>query len=133
MLTALINPPAPTAPRIADEHATLRLHAPKDGLEKLMPPERARRFADLRSSIRDAKAQHGARPIARQSPSAGRAATPLGEATKHYERNVLAWYALGRHAEARSARQAILRYRQAPAPTPTPHASEPEHPAASSQ
>lgn len=126
MLTALNNPPAPTAPHITDEPATLRLFAPNGGLEKLMPAERARRFADLQTSLRAAKAHHHARPIASRSPSAGRATTPLREATKHYERHVLAWYALGRHTEARSAHQAIVQYRQALAPIPTPHAPEPD-------
>jgi hypothetical protein len=118
-------PPA-SAPQIADEHETLMLFAPNDALEKLMPAASARRFADLRSSLREANARHGPRRIKRQPGSLDRAATPLREATKHYERHVLAWYALGRQAEARSAHEAIVHYRQALAPEPTPHeAAEP--------
>jgi putative two-component system hydrogenase maturation factor HypX/HoxX len=37
----------------------------------------------------------------------------LAAATKHYERHVLAWYALGRWAEARAARETVVRCQQA--------------------
>jgi hypothetical protein len=42
-----------------------------------------------------------------------RAATRLREATLHYERHVLDWYAMGRPAEARAARAAIADHEQA--------------------
>jgi hypothetical protein len=42
-----------------------------------------------------------------------RAAARLREATLHYERHVLYWYAIGRPAEARAARAAIADHEQA--------------------
>jgi hypothetical protein len=42
-----------------------------------------------------------------------RAATRLREATLHYQRHVLDWYAMGRPAEARAARAAIAGHERA--------------------
>lgn len=42
-----------------------------------------------------------------------RAAARLSEAVLHYERHVLAWHALGRHADGRAARAAIAVCEQA--------------------
>jgi hypothetical protein len=36
----------------------------------------------------------------------------LRAATRYYERHVIAWHALGRHDEARGARDAVARHRQ---------------------
>jgi hypothetical protein len=66
-----------------------------------------------------------ARPVARtltHDPACGRSSSSsnrsipaalLREATKHYEQHVIAWYALGRVTEARSARETIMNYRRA--------------------
>lgn len=43
-----------------------------------------------------------------QREARDRAAARLGEAVARYERHVLAWYALDRHAQARAARVAIV-------------------------
>ena len=51
--------------------------------------------------------------IGAQLEARDRAAARLGDAVLRYERHVLAWYALGRHAEARAARAAIVGYEQA--------------------
>lgn len=51
--------------------------------------------------------------IGAQLEARDRAAVRLGEAVLRYERHVLAWYALGRHAEARAARAAVVGYEQA--------------------
>jgi hypothetical protein len=47
------------------------------------------------------------------APCAADTATQLCVAVKHYERHVLAWYALGRSADARAARDDIERRRRA--------------------
>lgn len=47
------------------------------------------------------------------APCAADAATQLRAAVKHYEHHVLAWYALGRSADARAARDDIERRRRA--------------------
>ncbi len=43
-----------------------------------------------------------------QREARDRSAARLGEAVARYERHVLAWYALDRHAQARAARAAIV-------------------------
>jgi putative two-component system protein, hydrogenase maturation factor HypX/HoxX len=53
------------------------------------------------------------------APCAADAATQLRAAVKHYERNVLAWYALGRSADAQAARDTIERRRRAARPAPS--------------
>jgi hypothetical protein len=104
--------PAAAAPASANVLAreTLVLFAPNDALEKLLPAHSARRFAALRSSLREASARSGPRRPEPQHRSLGGATAALREATKCYERHVLAWYALGRVAEARSARAAIVQH-----------------------
>jgi hypothetical protein len=52
----------------------------------------------------------GAAPATAASPAT---ASARRESIKHYERHVLAWYALGRVDEARSARAAIAPQRPA--------------------
>jgi putative two-component system hydrogenase maturation factor HypX/HoxX len=46
------------------------------------------------------------------TPDPADAAARLAAATKYYERHVLGWYALGRHADARAARETIERCKQ---------------------
>jgi hypothetical protein len=58
---------------------------------------RARRLASIRAQLE----------------ARDRAAARLREATLHYERHVLDWYAMGRPAEARAARAAIAGHEQA--------------------
>jgi hypothetical protein len=50
------------------------------------------------------------RGIGAQPESADRAAARLRAATRHYEQHVIAWHALGRLSEARTARDDIARY-----------------------
>ena len=55
--------------------------------------------------------------IARRAAGSPRRSTDhetarLRAATRHYEQHVIAWYALGRVAEARVARDAITRHRE---------------------
>jgi putative two-component system hydrogenase maturation factor HypX/HoxX len=45
------------------------------------------------------------------TPAPSNGSAQLEAATKHYERHVLAWHALGRPADARAARERIARYR----------------------
>jgi hypothetical protein len=56
------------------------------------------------------------RPVRRTSDlehhPVGDTAALLRRATKHYERHVLAWYALGRPGDASVARETIARYRR---------------------
>ena len=96
------------------------LFAPNDALEKLLPAPTARRFAEFRSSLRQAHARSGSRRVELQHQSLGGAATRLKQATTHYERHVLAWFALGRLNDVRSAREAIAHYQRAVAAEPTP-------------
>ena len=51
------------------------------------------------------------------APCATDASTQLRAAVKNYERHVLAWYALGRSADAHAARDTIKRQREATGPT----------------
>jgi hypothetical protein len=94
-------------------HETLELFAPNNGLQKVMRAESARRFADLRTILREASAGHAPRRSGPQHDSRGGAAARLKQAARYYEQHVLAWYALGRVSEARSARAAIERCREA--------------------
>jgi hypothetical protein len=113
-------PPAPASGSvIVDERDAFMLFARNEALEKLLPAESARRFADLRSSLRAANARCCPRRIELRHASPDRPAARLTEATKYYERHVLAWYALGRVAQARSAREAIVRYQRALVAEPT--------------
>jgi hypothetical protein len=91
----------------------LELFAPNNALDKLLPAESARRFADLRAMLREANAGHAARRDESQHDSRTGAAARLKQAATYYEQHVLAWYALGRVSEARSARAAIERCREA--------------------
>jgi hypothetical protein len=50
--------------------------------------------------------------IGRRGGSADDAGGDLRAAIRHYEQHVIAWYALGRVTEARSARDAIARCRE---------------------
>jgi len=102
-----------SAPVSSNEQEALVLFAPNEALEKLLGADGARRFADLRSALRDAVPRHSPRRNELQHGALAHAAARLTNATKYYERHVLAWYALGRVSEARSAREAILRHRQA--------------------
>jgi hypothetical protein len=100
-----------SAPASSNELEALILFAPSEAVEKLLGADGARRFADLRSALRDATQPHGPRHSPRrnepQHAALAPAAARFNDATKYYERHVLAWYALGRVSEARSARQAI--------------------------
>jgi hypothetical protein len=109
---------APTAPPsvLSDEREGPILFAPNDALHKLLQAGSACRFDDLRSSLREATAQRGPNRTQLQHGSLPPAAARFRAATRHYEQHVLAWHALGRVTEARSAREAILHYRQAPTP-----------------
>ena len=53
------------------------------------------------------------------TPCAADAGTQLRATVKHYERHVLAWYALGRSADARAARDTIDGRRRATRPAPS--------------
>jgi hypothetical protein len=99
---------------------TRTLFAPNDALEKLLPPPTARRFAELRSSLRQANARSASCRVELQRHSLPGAATRLTEATMYYERHVLAWLALGRLGDVRSAREAIAQYQRAVAAEPSP-------------
>jgi hypothetical protein len=109
---------APTAPQsaLSDERKGPMLFAPNDALHKLLRAGSACRFDDLRSSLREATARRGPNRTQVQHGSLTPAAARLRAATRYHEQHVLAWYALGRVTEARSAREAILHYRQAPTP-----------------
>jgi hypothetical protein len=99
---------------VVDEQEALMLSATREDLEKLLPAGSARRFAELLWSPRaEANARYGLRWTELRHGSLGVAVAQLREASKYYERHVLAWYALGRVAEARSAREAIGRCRRA--------------------
>jgi hypothetical protein len=119
--------PAAAAPASAidEERETLALFAPNDALEKLLPAHSARRFAALRSSLREAQARSGPRRTEPQHGSLGPLAAPLREATKYYERHVLAWYALGRVAEAQAAREAIMHHQLTLTAEPAHNGSRP--------
>jgi hypothetical protein len=91
----------------------LEWFAPNSALDKLLPAESARRFADLRATLREASAGHAPRRNEPQHDSRGGAAARLKQAAWYYEQHVLAWYALGRVSEARSARAAIEACREA--------------------
>ena len=111
---------APAAPAsisvIVNEQRALRLSARRNAVEKLLAAGSARGFADLLSSHHaGADAGCGVRWIELRHAEFGRAAARLREATERYERHVLAWYALGRVADARSAHEAIVHYRRASA------------------
>jgi hypothetical protein len=83
-------------------------------LARLVPAGSDFRFADLVSSLRvEAEARYGLRRCQLLQATVDRTAALLRAATKNYERNVLAWYALGRVTEARSARQEIVSYQRA--------------------
>jgi hypothetical protein len=78
-------------------------------------------------AARDADRATAHRPAARSTPHpvSNTAKTPR-EAVKHYERHVLAWYALGRAtearaaaAQARSARAALVLQRSRDTPSRT--------------
>jgi hypothetical protein len=105
-------PSAPT-PVLLDDRGGTVLFAPNDALEKLLRAENARRFDDLRSSLSDAIARHAphSTQLQRGSPSPADVRSRAG--TRYYEQHVLAWYALGRITEARSACAAMLHGRQA--------------------
>jgi hypothetical protein len=109
---------APTAPPsvLSDERERPMLFAPNDALHKLLRAGSACRFDDLRSSLREATARCRPNGNQLQHGSLTPAAARLRAATTYHEQHVLAWYALGRITEARSAREAILHYRQALAP-----------------
>jgi hypothetical protein len=105
-------PSAPT-PVMLDEREGPVLFAPNDALENLLRAEAARRFDDLRSSLREAIARCAPRSTQLQYGSLSPADARARAATKYYEQHVLAWYALGRIPEACSARAAMLQCRQA--------------------
>lgn len=71
--------------------------------------------------------------VAAQLEARDRAAARLREATLHYERHVLDWYAMGRPAQARAARAAIAGHERAllaaqsalAAPAPRPERARP--------
>jgi len=108
---ATLRSPTFARSRTIERAAPIPFPANDDDLYNLMPAERARRFADLRASLREAK-----RATARRSEIEPDSLTPaaarLQAATRYYEQHVLAWYALGRVSEARAARQAITRCRE---------------------
>jgi hypothetical protein len=107
-------PGAPT-PVLSDDHEGPVLFATNDPLEKLLRADAARRFDDLRSSLRGAIARCGPHSTQLQHGSLSPADARLRAVTRYYEQHVLAKYALGRITEARSARAAMRRSRQAPA------------------
>jgi hypothetical protein len=118
MLTPVHDHHTPVSPASAPvriiERAALIPFAPNDALPKLMRADSARRFASLRAALREANRANGdARRPQTEPGSHGHAAARLKHATMYYEQHVLAWYALGRITEARSAREAIARCRQA--------------------
>ena len=123
MLTAVRNHPTPAALASApvstiDRVAPIPFAANDDGLYKLMRGDRARRFADLRATfgaaLREADRAHGRARRAQTEPgSLSPAAARLKDATTDYQRHALAWYALSRINEARAARAAIARCREA--------------------
>jgi|SRR5450755_1748935 len=85
-----------------------------DVLARRLPAGSDLRFADLVSSLRvEAEARFGLRRCQLLQASVDRTAALLRTATKDYERHVLAWYALGRVTEARSARETIRSYERA--------------------
>jgi hypothetical protein len=89
-----------------------------------MRPDSARRFASLRASLREANRPNGgARRPQTELASLSHAAARLKDAMTYYEQHVLAWYALGRITETRSAREAITRCREALAAESAPNAS----------
>jgi putative two-component system hydrogenase maturation factor HypX/HoxX len=117
MLTPVHAHPMPgssTSARVPpiERAAVFPFAANEDGLYELMPDETARRFADLRATLREAKRSTARRPET-EPDSLTPAAARLQAATRHYEQHVLAWYALGRIGEARAAREAIAHCREA--------------------
>jgi hypothetical protein len=100
--------------------------AAHDASRGLLSARGADRLADLLSSPRveaeanardgQANARDGVRRIEIQLD---RADALLRDAIKYYERHVLAWYALGRLTQARSAREAIVNHRRALVAEPT--------------
>jgi hypothetical protein len=114
-----------SAPAPNTERATLiPFAASDDALLKLMRAEAARRFASLRATLREATRANGGASLPRtERGSLSHAGARLKHATKYYEQHVLAWYALGRITETRSAREAITRCREALAAESAPNAS----------
>jgi hypothetical protein len=106
-----IVPTTPTSV-LLQEREWLVPFAASDTLPQLLPPEAARRFDDLRSALREAKAGRAPHRTQLQHGSLTPADARLRAATRYYEQHVLAWYALGRVSEARSAREAIARQRR---------------------
>ena len=79
--------------------------------QQLVPAGTADRFVDPSPSpSAGANGGPGPQRIELQHGSLDQAAALLREATKYYERHVIAWYTLGRLTEARSARDAIVHY-----------------------
>jgi hypothetical protein len=118
MLTPVYDHHTPASPASAPQRATERAapipFATNDALRKLMRADSARRFARLRATLREANAADGGARCPQTEPgSLSHAAARLKDATTCYEQHVLAWYALGRITEARSAREAITRCREA--------------------
>jgi hypothetical protein len=110
------HPPASPASALGrtSEPAALIPFASNDALRKLMRADSARRFASLRATLREASRANGGAPRPQTEPGPlSSAAARLNDATTYYEQHVLAWYALGRITEARSAREAITRCREA--------------------
>jgi hypothetical protein len=79
--------------------------------ELYRPTEHAPAATTVRE--REAPVRPAASIAPAQRPPARSAGALLVEATRYFERHVLAWYALGRVSEARSARKAIEHHRQA--------------------
>lgn len=119
MLTPVHDHPTRPSPASApiptiEQPAPIPFAANDDGLYKLMRADSARRFADLRATLREAKRANGrARRPHTEPGSLSPAAARLKDATTHYQQHVLAWYALSRVREARAAREAIAHCREA--------------------
>jgi hypothetical protein len=115
MATPVHDHPTPHSPARSstiEQAALIPFDANDDGRYEPMRAESARRFADLRATLREAKYA-----TARCPPTKPDSLTPAAArwqaATRYYEQHVLAWYALGRVSEARAAREAIAHYRKA--------------------